>query len=467
MDMTRRSILRAPLAIAAAQPSAAGRLKTRSSAEIAGSPISIGFEVLDRDNFDPERCYPHLAELGAKWARCQTGWFRTELRKGVYDFAWLDRVVDKMHSIGIQPWLSLGFGNPIYTPGAPHPSSVGWAPVFTPEAREGWTRFVAAIATHFRGRVRHWELWDEPNASGYWLPKQSNPDDYMEFVKLTVPVLRRTIPDVVVIGIALANIPLDFLERCLDGGLARYTDKIAYHPYSAQPEWNYVNDVRALRGLIARYDRHIPVWQGESGAPSSNYKSSAAMSELDWNEERQAKWLARRILTDLSLDIELVEYFHTVDFINYVRAEGRTGLNNNKGVLRGTDYTRKPSYYALQNLCTLFDNETRRADFSLRLERGPSREDELAVFTASFERRGRPIYAFWHPADLQQPFRPRSMRVAVWSGKAARLEEPILLDPLTGGWKPLNGSLRSGTYSFDGMSVLDYPQLITDRAVVI
>ena len=48
--------------------------------------VSIGFEAIDRDDFDPERAYPHLAELGVKWALCQNGWFRTEPRKGIDDF---------------------------------------------------------------------------------------------------------------------------------------------------------------------------------------------------------------------------------------------------------------------------------------------------------------------------------------------------------------------------------------------
>ena len=35
----------------------AGNLKIHSSQEIEQSYVSIGFEMLDRDMFDPERCY--------------------------------------------------------------------------------------------------------------------------------------------------------------------------------------------------------------------------------------------------------------------------------------------------------------------------------------------------------------------------------------------------------------------------
>ena len=87
----RRIVLQLPAAAAAlAQTPSIGRLKTRTSKSIASSPLSIGFETLDRKMFDPERTYPHLADLGVKWARCQTGWARTETTRDQYDFAWLD-----------------------------------------------------------------------------------------------------------------------------------------------------------------------------------------------------------------------------------------------------------------------------------------------------------------------------------------------------------------------------------------
>lgn len=73
-----------------------GKLKTYSSKEIKLSPISIGFECLDRELFNPEMCYDLIAKTGVKHARCQTGWARCEKQKGVYDFRWLDSIVDNL-----------------------------------------------------------------------------------------------------------------------------------------------------------------------------------------------------------------------------------------------------------------------------------------------------------------------------------------------------------------------------------
>jgi sugar phosphate isomerase/epimerase len=73
-----------------------GNLKTKQSSEIKESRIGIGFECLDRDLYKPEKCYDLFAKTGAKFARCQTGWAKVERIKGVYDWAWLDDVIDNL-----------------------------------------------------------------------------------------------------------------------------------------------------------------------------------------------------------------------------------------------------------------------------------------------------------------------------------------------------------------------------------
>jgi hypothetical protein len=469
IHITRRSLLQAPVAALAAQPASfQAKLKPLRALDIRASPLSIGFETLDRKQFDAERTFPHLAELGVKWARCQTGWARTETKPGEFDFAWLDQVVDGLLKIGVEPWFNLGYGNRLYTPGAPHESAVGWAPVFTEEARKGWVRFVERIARHYRTRVKVWEIWNEPNIPAFWQPEKPSAESYMDMVRLTAPVLRKEAPGCVLIGGGFASIPqfLDYLEDCLDLGLADLVEKISYHPYRAQPEWNYANDVRSIRGLVDRYRPGMPLWQGENGAPSFG-GGEGALSNFEWNEQSQAKWLLRRLVTDLGLGIEVTSYFLIVDIVNYIRREGQTGKTNPKGVLRGNEYTRKPSYFALQNLCTLFDAETQPADFLIRLERGQQPFEDQAVSTHTFARKGRPLYTIWIPAVLQRPFTPQPGRITLWSGQQAPLEMPVLVNLMTGDIaKPDKAERRGGFWHLEAPAVPDYPLVITDASAV-
>jgi polysaccharide biosynthesis protein PslG len=485
-QLSRRSLLKTGLAAAGAAPLAGlsalpqsagplsphpaadfgwpalGKLAPRPSLSVNASPLSIGFETLDRKVFEPEKTYAHLAALGVKWARCQTGWARTERRRGEYDFAWLDGVVDSLLKIGVQPWFNFGYGNKLYTPEAATEYAVGFVPLYTADARAAWVKYTQTIAERYRARVRHWEIWNEPNIPNFWQPTKPNPADYVELVKLTAPEIRRRVPNAVIIGGSLASMPIDYLEQCLEAGLAEHVDKISYHPYRPVPEANYESEVRAFRSLIARYKPGLELWQSENGSPSAN-GGCCALANFDWDETRQAKWLLRRILTDLSLRIELTSYFHTVDLVNYTSRDQASTMTNYKGVLRGTAYTPKPSYFAYQHLCSLFDAETRAADLIVR---SAGVQDEQ-VFTAGFVRRGAPLFARWMPSSLQQDKPMRRGHVELWSGKSAKMTEPVLVDLLSGQmYKPGKANFSDGWWKIEGLPLTDYPLVVTDRSVV-
>lgn len=468
--MNRRTFcaLTASGLLAGAQSNGPRRIKTRASREIARSPLSVGFETLDRNMFSPERTYSHLAELGVKWARCQTGWARTERSKGVYDFRWLDEVVDSLLGVGIQPWFNLGYGNRLYTLQAPHETAVGWAPLNSEEAKRAWQAYVARLVMHFRDRVYHWEIWNEPNIAPFWQPHAPSPQGYMELVKLTAPVIRQHAPQATLIGGAFASIPavLPYAEACFEQGLGELVDKISYHPYRARPELNYRSDVAALRALAQRYKPGMQLWQGENGAPSAD-KGFGALATLHWTETAQARWLLRRILSDLILRVELTSYFHIVDLVNYVAAGGLTGATNFKGLLRGSDYTRKPAYFAYQHVCALFDGDTQVQDFVVNVTNVSGGLDENAIWTGSFSRRARPLYVYWYPSNLQESWQDRQLRLSVWSGQRAPLEKPVLVDLLDGTIQPLSGGQRRNEFwHFEALPLKDYPLVVTDLTVV-
>ncbi|MFA7005447.1 MAG: beta-glucosidase, partial [Verrucomicrobiia bacterium] len=419
---------------------AAGKLKTRPSSAIKASSLSVGYETLDRQHFDPVKTYQHAAQLGAKWARCQTGWARTEKTRGQYDFGWLDEVVNGLLKIGIQPWFNLGYGNPLYTPKADE-TAVGWVPVFDEVAMGGWKKFTAKLADHFKERVRHYEIWNEPNLTGFWKPGKANAEAYVKLVKDTAPIIRQRVPDAVIIGGAFARVPMDYLKKCLEAGLAEHVDAISYHPYREMPEVGYEEDVRGVRELLAQHNgSRIKLWQGECGCPSQK-GGAGALSKTDWNETRQAKWLLRRIVSDLRMEVELTSYFLIVDLVGY------RGSTNWKGLLRGSDYTPKPAFFAYQNLCTLFDAEARKADLPVRVEGA----GETTVVTASFQRRGSPLCVYWTPADLTKDVPAQKVKVTV----GAKLNFPALLDPLSGRVYKIT--------AFDALPLTDYPLIIADK----
>lgn len=454
-----------------------GKLATRPATAIAASPLSVGFETLDRRMFDPERTYGHLAQLGVKWARVQTGWARTETTPGKFDFAWLDAIIDSLRRLGIEPWFNLTYGNRLYTPEARDESAVGWAPIGGEAVEKAWQRFVRAAAEHFRGRVRHWEIWNEPTEGWFWKPGKPSPEGYVDLVKRTAPEIRAAIPDAVLIGGALSGMPTDYLKRALDAGLAQYVDKISYHPYQLVPEKDYEPRVRKWREMLASHKPSPALWQGECGCPSEQGGVGALWNHR-WNESRQARWLLRRTLNDLRLGLELISYFHLVDQLKYSWASGpesdptakkQKSLKASFGLLRGEDYSPKPSYYAYQALCNLFDAQTERAELSLKFQPEATGSDAVQadkIYGASFVRRGFPLYAYWWPSDVQEDFAGQTVGLTMAGNKTASLSKPVLVDPMTQEIYRLEGSATAGVWTFPSLPLADYPLLVTDRAAV-
>src|SRR3712207_3377425 len=115
-----------------------GKLKPRSTREIQASNWILGCETLDRDMTDYEQYKDYLAPLGVKRIRLQAGWAKTEKSPGVYDWTWLDLIIDDARSRGIEPWLEASYGNPIYSGGGGVNLSAG-IPT-SPEALAAWDR---------------------------------------------------------------------------------------------------------------------------------------------------------------------------------------------------------------------------------------------------------------------------------------------------------------------------------------
>ncbi|MGQ9504948.1 MAG: GH39 family glycosyl hydrolase [Thermogutta sp.] len=448
-----------------------GQLTVKASRDIQSSPFSVGLETLDRSMYDPRRIYGPLGKLGVKWARLQTGWARTEETPGVYNFGWLDEVVDAVIAERVTPWFNVGYGNRLYTPEAPDVSAVGWIPIYNADAQKAWLRYVRALVDHFRNRVKHWEIWNEPNIKGFWKPGDPSPELYTEFVVQTAKIIREIIPDATIIGGALAGMPTDYLQKLLACGLARHVDKISFHPYRPIPEAGYRETLEKWRQLIrTQGNDRVQLWQGENGCPSQP-GSTGALGNIDWNEIAQSKWLLRRVLFDRVLGLELTSYFHMVDLVGYNWGQGPSDKTNFKGLLRGTDYSPKPSYFAYQRICTLFDHGAQRdSGLDAKVEVIEAGEPNAAtadsaplkdwIPPAGFIRNGAPLWCFWYASDLikPNPLRPLTMSVQQ-SGLSS--SDLFYLDLLSGNvlrisklTQEQNGRL------IRGLPVGDYPVVI-------
>lgn len=470
-----------------------GQVSPVHAKDVKFSRVGLGLEKLDRNMFDPEGAYDQIAALGVKYIRIQSGWMRTEQQKGVYDFAWLDEVVDNLLSRGLTPWINITYGNPIYTPlAANYFGAVGCPPVSTEEERTAWNNYVTTLVAHMKGRVSLFEIWNECDQPYAWRTEENLQDDgmsgisdpkaYGEFAIRTAKAIKAGNPDARIIGIAMGNSKngMNFLSTVMKTGLGDHIDAVAYHTYTTRP-FKRKEVYRLFSTLIHQYAPHVKIIQGESGCQSA-CSQQGALCKMDWTEERQAKYLIRQMVSDLACDIEFTSYFSAVDMIECHYSSLTQGDNLHKtslayyGLLhnsfdengRGTaPYTPKRSYYAMQTIASLFKEDTVCIDGTVPYQHIPSAcrffnnpDCSDPTYDQHFFKLsdGRTALAYWNHTEILQGDYNGSLSIELMIENA-----PQLIDLMDGSIYELSEDMiekTEGTIRLHHIPLRDYPLLL-------
>ena len=471
-----------------ATPAYLGKLRRIPASEIRESPVSIGFECLDRDLFDPDPCYDRLAAIGVKHARVQTGWWKCEKVKGVYDWTWLDGIVTNLERRGIDVWFNVGFGNKLYMADTYGEASVGFVPIhYGPECETAWKNFCRALAVHFKGRVSRFEIWNEANGRGFWRPRDPNAAEYARLLSITADAIREGQPDARCGG-CLSGYPMSFVKELKRQGAFAKLDFFAFHPYDPQPEQAWPAHVAWFKALLAgagRNGRDISVWQGESGFASWTPEKYWQPRFVRESERAQAVWLLRRYVLDISLGLELSSYFQTADMMKkgYQMGEHEQKALNvaRQGVLNGLTYTPKPAFSALASIAAIFRDGVRPVagprfmtwqDDARPKRARHARLENVAVRCLTFARGRTPYHVYYMPADPQFGWADKEAHTTLEIAHSDDLDDlrsPVLVNLLTGDVFALtlrDDSAKDGAHFIDNLPLCDAPLLVCDRAAV-
>jgi len=452
-----------------------GTLAPRTAAEVGDSMWTIGCECLDRDFASFEQYREFLPALGIRKIRLQAGWARCEKVRGVYDFKWLDDIVDWAIAHGLDPMLETGYGNPLYANGGSAELMGSTFP--SGEALAAWNRWVEALVVHFRGRVRDYEMWNESNNVPANTPKL-----IAEHNVHTAKVIKRVYPEARIAGLVLGSDWAKDIELCLNemGDDAKLFTWFVFHRYACNPE-SEVDVLLDRKALVKKFNPDGILRQGESGATSETVKWFS-FDGVPFTEITQAKTDLRRMLTDFACGIPTSVF--TICDLHY-RSGGKVSYNP-KGLLRADDANRvigvKRAYYAVQNCASVFDSTVRPAA-AARFE-----NNDTTIFWREYEKGGSPVIAFWQYAEVQGDFRktkeapghnladgrtryPRASDrcdtfPTVFRTKSPPMKEPVWVDLLTGRVYAIPAenvlSSASGTVYVD-VPCYDSPALLTER----
>ena len=150
----------------------------------------------------------------------------------------------------------------------------------------------------------------------------------------------------------------------------------------------------------------------------------------------------------------MVSWYHMCDQDGYRLVgypEGKSGAYF--GLLRMHDYIPKPSYFAYQTLCSLFDAQTRTSDnATLFFSGGSSKVD--SIDQAVFMRRSFPLCVYWRPVDVHLDSPSVSSNIEIsFKQKGMQLNNPVLINTLNGKYFKLNGDRKADGWSFSRFAV--------------
>jgi hypothetical protein len=218
--------------------------------------------------------------------------------------------------------------------------------------------------------VTHWEIWNEPNIEGGWLPK---PDAhaYTVLLKKSYAAIKVANTSAIVLSGGISSVDessgsinqLTFLESMYASGAKGSFDALGYHSYSypATPDelhawsgWSMMSDTHvSLRSImVANGDSAKQIWSTEYGAPTNGPGHQATETGYDpsagtyyVSEGLQATMAAQAITKTKASSWAGPLFWYGYKDIGTDASDSE----NFFGLLR-MDGTRKASYTAFQTL---------------------------------------------------------------------------------------------------------------------
>ena len=269
------------------------------------------------------RWIPEMTAIGINNFRTpDTGWGAVEPEEGKWAWARLDQQMTYLEEHQIQ-FGGILIGSPKWNV----KDRPGTLPV---NNLAGWSTYVSEIVKHCKGRVKNWEVWNEPpNFTG----RDQTAADYAKIVVAAYDAAKAADPSCLV-GLATKSAGINYLEQAIKAGAKGHFDYVTLHPYevlngvadNAGTESVYLHIVPTLRKMLAAQDptaANVPVIFTELGTDAGK------------GEERQAAALVKAYSMGIAQGVTCIQWFEGMD-----GDSGPMGLLKHDGIPR-------PSYTAM------------------------------------------------------------------------------------------------------------------------
>jgi hypothetical protein len=290
---------------------------------------------------DWEKSIERMKEAGVGWVRMDFLWQDIEPEEGKFDFSRYDSIVELLSRNNIH---LLGIFNYSTTWAA---SSRQWNS--PPDKNETFVRYAVKVIERYKGKVKHWEVWNEPDSATYW-SGQDGLKSYCKLLKDVYIAAKKADPDCKVLNGGLAN-GLASVNRLYDNGARDYFDILNIHFFESPLHEGAIKAVvaypkLAYKVMMRNGDAHKKIWITEIGCPGikRGVKTENWWMGKNPGEKQQAEWL-KKVYAELLKDGNVEKIFWA--FFRDCYAHWGTGVDY-FGIIRW-DYSRKPAFKAYRD----------------------------------------------------------------------------------------------------------------------
>lgn len=230
---------------------------------------------------DMDRTFDLIRQTGVSKVGILMPWAFIQRAPNQRDWGVADRMVSTAQQHGLDVLAVLNSTPRWAAPANPVPYSA------RPDSAAAFGDFAAMVAGRYRGRISHYEVWNEANSVLFWTP---TPDAaaYTELLKAAYPKIKAADPAATVVAAGLAPVfsfgtltlnPAEFAKRMYAAGAKNNFDAMAYHPYNYTMKFSKgkrypespLTQVNAMHQTMAdNVDGGKKIWCTEYGEPTSS-----------------------------------------------------------------------------------------------------------------------------------------------------------------------------------------------------
>ncbi len=325
---------------------------------------------------DAQRVVDMTKGMRFNWVKQQVEWHSHEGSKGQYDFGGLEPLVNAANAGGVNVLFSV-----VKAPHWARPGNTDFSVEGPPANPQDFADFMGAMAGHFRGRVKAYEVWNEQNLHYEWGNEPLSAARYVQLLRATYRAIKANDPGAMVISGALtptgvndgrlAIDDVNYLAQMYANGLRGVCDGVGVHPSGynnpatvragwtdgAEPGFKghrsffFRSTMESYRNVMVRYgDAGKKLWVTEFGWASTENLGAGPAAGYEYAAQNTEGEQAQRLVDAFNL-ARAWGYVGPMFVwnLNFAPVSGPGDEKAAFGLVRA-DWSPRPAYEALRDM---------------------------------------------------------------------------------------------------------------------